>query len=773
MDIKRILPLILVFFSLAAVFVPVSGLAADQTDDLSVYFRPAVRFGTDDRVLYILDFFVPVYRGNNDLLFVNAKFTPDNHHAWETNLGVGYRRLVMGDRLVLGGNLFYDHRKTRYGSHFDQLGLGFEAMAEPGGIGITGRFNYYQPLTRAKLGGDFGYVFYGNGIYTAGIEEAMTGFDYEAGIRIPGISNYVETWAYAGGYHYFGCHVPDVNGFSARIEAFPTDFLRLDFEYRNDTVNHDEFYGEVAFEVPFSIDNLMAGKNPFEGIGDVLTGSRTLKERMVEPVHRDVDIVIGKDYLSGLDAAGGDGHLAAGVIFVADNAGDYPGTPDGSFEHPFGTLEEAESNLDGTISIIHVLAGNGVGINGYVFDTPGLTIWGAGANNPAYPNVVNFLQGYPLITSTLTMNAPDMTVLGLSFDDPGKYAIVIDGGAANSGLAILDNRICSTGTTGIYGSLSGTLGTADSPVVISGNTISIESSTNAYGIYLSSSGNAYIRILNNHIEGLSGQNIVGIFVWTQADLIGSISGNTISDINASHNAYAIGTTVEGDFSGSISGNTITDIVSANNTAYGIRIFNNYAKSFTGSISDNTIYGLNGGANTYGIYVRFSNGDIAGSISGNAISGLTGSNEAFGIYGEAGSGSSSGSVSNNNISAIYGYNRATGIYLTATNGNYLGSITGNYLGVTGGIEAYGLYAQASNGSLGTLLSPMVFTTNSGSLNAPTAYLAFLYTNYPDLSSVFIGHNRSVNSFTTTGTWGGNYPYVGGPIWATDNGSFINR
>ena len=137
------------------------------------------------------------------------------------------------------------------------------------------------------------------------MEEPLTGFDYEAGVRIPWVSNYVETWAYAGGYHFFGRYVPDVNGVSARIEAMPTDFLTVNFEYRNDNVNHDEYYGEVAFEVPFSIENLVTGRNPFEGIGDVLTGSRTLKERMVEPVRRDVDIVVGKETLSPAESSRG------------------------------------------------------------------------------------------------------------------------------------------------------------------------------------------------------------------------------------------------------------------------------------------------------------------------------------------------------------------------------------------------------------------------------------------------------------------------------------
>ncbi len=248
MNSKRLLGIMIVLSTLAVAF-PVSGYAADDAGDLSVYFRPAVRFGTDDRVLFIMDFLVPVHRGDSDIVFINTKFTPDTDEAWETNLGVGYRRML-SDRLILGGNLFYDHRRTAYGSHFDQFGLGLEAMAELNGLGLATRINYYQPLNKAKLGEDFGYVFYGNGIYTAGIEEPMTGFDYEAGVRIPWVSDYVETWAYAGGYHFFGSHVPDVNGFSARIEAIPTDFVRLTFEYRNDNVNLSEYYGEVALRDP-------------------------------------------------------------------------------------------------------------------------------------------------------------------------------------------------------------------------------------------------------------------------------------------------------------------------------------------------------------------------------------------------------------------------------------------------------------------------------------------------------------------------------------------
>ncbi len=343
-------------------------------------------------MLFIVDTLVPVYRGADDIVFINGKFTPDNREAWEINFGAGYRKMVVADKLVLGGNFFYDHRKTRYGSHFDQLGLGFEAMADLNGVGLSTRFNYYQPVTGANRGAGFAYAFYGNGIYSAGMEEPLTGFDYEAGVRIPWVSNYVETWAYAGGYHFFGRYVPDVNGVSARLEAMPTDFLKVNFEYRNDNINHDEYYGEVAFEVPFSIENLVTGKNPFEGIGDVLTGSRTLKERMVEPVRRDVDIVVGKETLSPAESSEGD--LVAGIIFVSDAN---PAAGDGTYENPYNdlALAAADPRLGVSASIVHVMTGTGSGVGGGYFDDPGVTIWGAGAEYAAYPEPGELRAGLP------------------------------------------------------------------------------------------------------------------------------------------------------------------------------------------------------------------------------------------------------------------------------------------------------------------------------------------------------------------------------------------
>jgi len=44
----------------------------------NIQLRPNVLFGSDGRVLYVMDMNVPLYRGENNLLFAAPKYTPNN-----------------------------------------------------------------------------------------------------------------------------------------------------------------------------------------------------------------------------------------------------------------------------------------------------------------------------------------------------------------------------------------------------------------------------------------------------------------------------------------------------------------------------------------------------------------------------------------------------------------------------------------------------------------------------------------------------------------------
>ncbi len=393
--------------------------AEPQADDSSfpIYVRPSIRFGTDERTLYITDILIPLYQGQKNVLFFNPRFTSQDIGGWETNLGLGYRHLLAKDRLILGGNVFYDTRETSWGTHHDQIGMGLEAMAEiPMGsldLGVSGRFNYYIPLsdpirsTRFTGGGPAsGFIFREGGIYAVGsgsltwtLEKGLQGFDAEAGFRVPYLSDYVETWVYGGGYHYSGKHIEDINGFSARLEVIPTDFLRLNYEYREDGTNGGEHYGEVAVEVPFSIENLIAGKNPFKGFGTRFGGSRPIRDRLVEPVRRNVDVVI-----KGEGGGGPVDELVSEVVFVSDTAA--PGSGDGTFENPYASMDEAMGNsrlIGGSAHTVHVMNNGGAGdyAGGGSVTLSDLFIWGSGISYPVYDPISNFVFGTPYIDSTL------------------------------------------------------------------------------------------------------------------------------------------------------------------------------------------------------------------------------------------------------------------------------------------------------------------------------------------------------------------------------------
>jgi hypothetical protein len=186
-----------IVFGLLSSNVSAAGEKAKDDPKWTIYFHPGVRFGTDDRTLYIMDYLVPLYQGDKNILFANPKYTPNDKDGWEVNLGLGYRHLLFNDSVILGVNGFYDRRKTPWGSIHEQWGIGAEVMAEvPVGeidLGLTGRVNYYRPITPAKIditmGDPDGYILMGNGIYSsygvldATIEEPLSGFDAEIGMR--------------------------------------------------------------------------------------------------------------------------------------------------------------------------------------------------------------------------------------------------------------------------------------------------------------------------------------------------------------------------------------------------------------------------------------------------------------------------------------------------------------------------------------------------------------------------------------------------------------
>jgi parallel beta-helix repeat protein len=655
---------------------------AGKAPGWTIYVRPGVRYSSRERAVGYLDFLVPLYFTDKSLLYFNPKASFDNHDNVEWNIGVGYRHLLAGDKLILGGNVFYDGRKSGSGHDYHEIGVGAEVLTE----WVNARVNGYIPLSDAEKVDQWREYYMGptslNYSWAYRIEEPMSGLDYEIGFKVPGMSNYVETWVYGGGYNYFSDYTDDMVGWSGRIEMIPADFLKVNLMARDDNLRDTEFAGEVTVELPFSIENLVAGKNPFEGIGSRVGGSRTMKERLYEQVRRDVDITVN----------------TADITRATHPDEVIPGDPsqfrDLLFVSPTGNPSSAGTQTDPTtlthglaIATDMILFYAGTYNNTNLTIPSGITLWG-----PGYDPFGVGLTGTAVINgagATTMFLGSNSTVWGLSIAN-GTNGIWLDGGTGNTiahnniydilwdGIVfingsnnntVMNNTFSNNGwrALSIWSSNNNTFsdnvasGSGDgfTFVTSSNNLVTNNIASGITGAGIIDNGGSGNRFIGNEISG-SGVN--GFIGSTMTNLV--VSGNTFSGfqhgvvLNAATNATVSGNTISGvtldgiivqsNSSGVISGNTVSggdrginisnnvnpNITFSGNTVnsyaiYGIYLFNNTGTGTIG-ILNNTVTSSAAGA---GIVGNSNNAttDVLVTISGNTISGNTsGTSGGYGV-----------------------------------------------------------------------------------------------------------------------------------------------
>lgn len=129
------------------------------------------RFGADGKPEYTLLTVQPLFRseGNIDTVFVQGsqlRYALFGDERDTTNLGLGYRRLLLDNTLLVGGNSFYD-REWTYGHQ--RVGFGADAMWRM----LDFHANDYIAATRDRT--------VGNGVS----ERVMNGWDSELRSQIP------------------------------------------------------------------------------------------------------------------------------------------------------------------------------------------------------------------------------------------------------------------------------------------------------------------------------------------------------------------------------------------------------------------------------------------------------------------------------------------------------------------------------------------------------------------------------------------------------------
>jgi hypothetical protein len=229
-------------------------------------------------------------------VFLNSRYHIEDNGQFISSTGLGVRKMLPGQDVIFGVNAYWDSLHSEHGNDFDQLGLGAEILTK----WVDARFNYYLPDgDRTRVDGhterEFGRSD-GLGVLRANSitrkferrEAALEGFNSEVGFLIPGLCKFTEVRIYGGYYHYDNPFGSDYEGFKARLEARLLPGVIADVEYWDDAeLMGGHWTAGVRASVPFSIYNLVTGRNPFEGIADSFTPrEREFKERMGDMVER-------------------------------------------------------------------------------------------------------------------------------------------------------------------------------------------------------------------------------------------------------------------------------------------------------------------------------------------------------------------------------------------------------------------------------------------------------------------------------------------------------
>jgi hypothetical protein len=567
-----------------------------------------------------------------------VQFSTDRGHP-SANLAVGHRVYDQASDRIYGGYLAYDHRSTGRNG-FNQIGLGVETLGKVWDV----RANAYLPVGNTRqLAGESSSstvtatsnpFFQGNFLavnrtiqqqIAQRYEAAGTGFDIEAGGKIANLGS-GDLRGYGGLYTYSIPEGDRVVGWRARLEATPTDNVRLGL-----AVSGDGTFGtNVAFTAALTFPNFRPSRA--EVPNPVLA-------RMGESLARNPNIVIA-DQLKTQSITQQDTALltnpSTGQPWRFRHANPGIGTGDGSVENPTGTLAGALAVAQAD-DIVYVQPGSNPGIPSFTIpdgvqvlstgpvqridtvELGNLQLPGSGAGTlPSVLGTVTMgnrstLSGFgissPVGPGVLANNVNQVTIRDNAIANTATHGIELTNLSGRS--LIQNNSIRQAGLEGIF--LQNSQGQVD--LTIANNTIS-DNRANGVAISLENAAQGTVAlaqntILNNQLNGVSLQ------LSNAANGQFNLDGNTLNT-NQFKGFTAL---FSDDSSGTI---RVANSTLSNNLDDGFYLQTSDQARATASLLSSTL--SNNG--TYGVFTE-ANGNSqlrfqAGSntITGNGISGLS-------------------------------------------------------------------------------------------------------------------------------------------------------
>ncbi len=403
-------------------------------NQVDVWVRPG-----SDRSYGGIDGLLPFSQNGTSLTFADLKFKLGQSGTYEGNLGLGHRLLTDSKQWSLGFYGAWDHRNSENDNTFDQITVGAEAISD----NLDFRFNYYYPLTDRellKLGNNYNFEDFH--IYQSGIwEEAMEGFDIEAGVLLP-VSDKWETRAYAAYYSFEGKDIaPENDGWRVRLEVRPTNNIAVSLSHQQD----DMFDDQTSLEMRYTF-----GKDGKSGI-------RSLKERMTQPWTRDIDIVVSTPQ-EGFGREFGEAVPDIDVVHINSAYDGSNGSSDGSFERPYLNVADCETaGVDmGKCRFVGGSVDNSLNTT-ITGDYNVIRLWeGTSHSDSGYTPITllngQMLAGEPITARNIVYMHPMGNGAGYFFDPVDTSTAPVINGESNGGTAVrLGSNTSVMGiATGLY-----------------------------------------------------------------------------------------------------------------------------------------------------------------------------------------------------------------------------------------------------------------------------------------------------------------------------------
>jgi hypothetical protein len=533
------------------------------------------------RSIGLFEGFAPLMQDDKSLLFVNPRMRFDDQDSQEYNWGLGYRRMVDKDWIV-GGYGYVD--RNVLGSHsFNEVTLGLEAIGEE----LKFRINDYQPFgVRTYSGQDAQAIVTGGNLeIQSDTERSMQGDDIEAGYRVPmnQPSDPNQLWVYAGLYRFSAPEVRTIEGPRARFEYEIGDVtvadrnlrLRLSTELQHDDIRGTQWFAGIRIGIPLGD----------EGTTQYTSKLTPLERHMVDPVHRDVDIVTSKgntktegaintynnETVSAVSTVNANSNVPSAVTSAGNNSVVVMDGSHGTINIPDNTsimMNNGQTLLGGG-SYLQLRGANSGAQT--IFYAPGSmpTVTGTGtgvhglislADNGVVRGLRASTGGLNVINSMGVMNF-SISNNALSYNDVGGSRSVI---LVNGGSGLIENNTVTTGVT-FFGSdivianvaqvairnnnltvsdrvasfsffyAGAIVASAAQNTTITGNAIT----TNSYGVHADAT-NAAMEISHNTINLAPDSGAGGIVVYANGSGINSNVINAGSSHALQSSALAVG-----------------------------------------------------------------------------------------------------------------------------------------------------------------------------------------------------------------------------------------